>query len=280
MKHRLTFRQGLIALLILSLCLPLTGCGEILQELFGESREERENRICAETVEAVFAALDAEDADALYGLFSEEAQSGDPELAADIADLMEVYEGPYVTNGFDGFVGCDASFEPEGRTYAVRTTIPVEAGDTYYWVFLRYTYECEPDPTRIGITELRFYTADEKSLSLYDEENRLEDSLGLAVYAERTLDCEWRCIYGNPIPYTPRETVDADEVLRHLKQTDRFSSFIERFGEPAGGWVYYYYPLPDENGEARWLCISVSENEDQIVGGSVVDRFRWIRELP
>ena len=63
-----------ITLLIQCLCLPLTGCGEILHELFIESREQREERVYVETIEAIFAALDAGDADALYDLFSAEAK--------------------------------------------------------------------------------------------------------------------------------------------------------------------------------------------------------------
>ena len=265
--------------LILSLCLPLTGCGEFLHELFVESREEREERVYGETIDALFAALDAGDADAILGLFSEEAQTGDPDLEADIARLMEVYKGPYVTHGFDGLLHGEADFEPTGHTYVISATTPVQAGDTYYWVYLRYTYECEPDAARVGITELEFYTADERSLELYDEESHWENSLGLTVYAEKTLDGEWRCIYGMPIQYTPREAIDPDDAVAQLEKTDSFSAFKEVFGEPAGGWVYHYYPLPDEDGEARWLCVGAAEDDDWIYGIFVVDRFVWVEEL-
>ena len=268
-----------IILLILSLCLPLTGCGDLLREMFVESREEREERIYTETIEAIFAALDAGDADGLLGLFSEEAWHGDPDLEADIAYLMEVYQGPYVTNGFDGLLGSDASFEPEGRTYHIYTSVPVQAGDTYYWIYLKHTYQSDPDPTRIGITSLSFYTADEWSLLLYDEDAQRPEVLGLTVYAEKTLDGEWRCIYGDPIQYTPREAIDPDEAVAQLNKTDSFSAFKEVFGEPAGSWVYHYYPLPDEGGEARWLCVGAVEKEDWIYGIFVVDRFAWVEEL-
>ena len=269
-----------IILLILSLCLPLTGCGDLLREMFVESREEREERIYTETIEAIFAALDAGDADGLLGLFSEEAWHGDPDLEADIAYLMEVYQGPYVTNGFDGLLGSNASFGPEGRTYHIYTSVPVQAGDTYYWVYLNYTYQCDPDPGKIGITNLEFFTADEWSLYLYDEDDEeREDSLGLTVYADRTLDGEWHCIYGKPIQYTPREAIDPDEAVAQLNKTDSFAAFKEVFGEPAGSHIYHYYPLPDENGEARWLCVGAVEKEDWIYSLSVVDRFGWVEML-
>ena len=56
-------------------------------------------------------------------------------------------------------------------------------------------------------------------------------------------------------------------------------AFKEAFGEPAGSWIYHYYPLPDENGEARWLRVGAVENEDWIYDLSVVDRFGWLEEL-
>ena len=276
---RIALRLGLTTLLILSLCLPLTGCGEILHELFIESREEREERVYVETVEAIFAALDAGDAATLYDLFSAEAKAGDPELEADIARMMEVYKGPYVTHGFDGLLGGSAHFEQEGSTYSIFTSTPIEAGGTYYWVYLNYTYQCDPDPEKIGITKLTFYTADERSLMMYDEESNWDDSLGLTVYAEKTLDGEWRCIDGEPIQYTDREAIDPADAAAQMEKTDSFSAFKEAFGEPAGGWIYHYYPLPDENGEARWLRVSAGENEDRIYSLSVVDRFGWVEML-
>lgn len=276
---RIALRLGLTILLILSLCLPLTGCGDLLREMFIESRDEREERIYTETIDAIFTALDAGDAHGLLGLFSEEAWHGDPDLETDIAYLMEVYQGPYVTNGFDGLLGSNASFGPEGRTYHIYTSVPIQAGDTYYWIYLKHTYQSDPDPTRIGITSLSFYTADEWSLMMYDEERGWDDSLGLTVYAEKTLDGEWRCIDGEPIQYTDREAIDPADAAAQMEKTDSFAAFKEAFGEPAGGWIYHYYPLPDENGEARWLRVSAGENEDRIYSLSVVDRFGWVEML-
>ena len=266
-------------LLVLALCLPLTGCSEILHEIFVESREEREERVYVEAIEAIFTALDAEDADALYDLFSAEAKAGDPDLEADIARMMEVYKGPYVTHGFDGLLGGSAHFEQEGSTYSIFTSTPIEAGDTYYWIYLNYTYQCDPDPEKIGITTLTFYTADEWSLMMYDEESNWDDSLGLTVYAEKTLDGEWRCIYGDPIQYTDREAINPGEAVAQLEKTDSFSAFKEVFGEPAGSHIYHYYPLPDEDDEQRWLCVGAVEDEDWIYGIFVVDRFAWVEEL-
>ena len=278
MKHT-AFRYSLIILLILFLCLPLTGCSEILREIFVESREEREERVYAETIEALFAALDAGDTEGILALFSEEAQHGDPELETDIAYLMEVYKGPYVTNGFDGLLGSDASFEPEGRTYNIYTSVPIQAGDTYYWIYLKHTYQCDLDPEKIGITTLTFYTADEWSLMMYDEESNWDNSLGLTVYAEKTLDGEWRCIYGDPIQYAHREAINPDEAVAQLEKTDSFSAFKALFGEPAGSHIYHYYPLPDEDGEQRWLCVGAVEDEDWVYGIFAVDRFAWVEEL-
>jgi hypothetical protein len=271
-----------ITLLILCLCLPLTGCGEILHELFIESREQREERVYVEAIEAIFTALDAGDADALYDLFSAEAKAGDPDLEADIARMMEVYEGPYVTHGFDGLLGGSAHFEQEGSTYSIFTSTPIEAGDTYYWIYLNYTYQCDPNPANIGITELEFFTADEWCLGLYDEESTREPSRGLTVYADKTLDHEWRCIYGNPLVYTDRGTVDLLEAKEQIEENDSYAAFVERFGEPAASYIYRYYPLPDENGEPRWLCLGYDDREgydDSIHTAYIVDRFVYLDML-
>lgn len=271
-----------ITLLILSLCLPLTGCGEILHELFIESREQREERVYVEAIEAIFTALDAGDADALYDLFSAEAKEGDPELEADIARMMEVYKGPYVTHGFDGILGGGAHFEQEGRTYSVFTSTPIEAGDTYYWVYLTYTYQCDPNPANIGITELEFFTADEWCLELYDEESTRQPSRGLTVYADKTLDSPWRCIYGTPLLYTDREAVDLLEAKAQIEENDSYAAFVKRFGEPAASYIYRYYPLPDENGEPRWLCLGYDDREgydDSIHTAYIVDRFVYLDML-
>lgn len=281
-KRYFSFANCVCLLLILSLCLPLTGCGEILHELFVESREEREERVYVETIEAIFAALDAGDADALYDLFSAEAKEGDPELEADIARMMEVYKGPYVTHGFDGILGGGAHFEQEGRTYSVFTSTPIEAGDTYYWVYLTYTYQCDPNPANIGITELGFFTADEWCLALYDEESTREPSRGLTVYADKTLDSPWRCIYGKPVLYTDREAVDLLEAKEQIEENDSYAAFVKRFGEPAASYIYRYYPLPDENGEPRWLCLGYDDREgydDSIHTAYIVDRFVYLDML-
>lgn len=247
-----------------------------------ESREEREERVYVETIEAIFAALDAGDADALYDLFSAEAKEGDPELEADIARMMEVYKGPYVTHGFDGILGGGAHFEQEGRTYSVFTSTPIEAGDTYYWVYLTYTYQCDPNPANIGITELGFFTADEWCLALYDEESTREPSRGLTVYADKTLDSPWRCIYGKPVLYTDREAVDLLEAKEQIEENDSYAAFVKRFGEPAASYIYRYYPLPDENGEPRWLCLGYDDREgydDSIHTAYIVDRFVYLDML-
>ena len=61
--------------------------------------------------------------------------------------------------------------------------------------------------------------------------------------------------------------------------TKSFSCMKSEPPRPAGGWIYHYYPLPDENGEARWLRVSAGENEDRIYSLSVVDRFGWVEML-
>jgi hypothetical protein len=235
-----------------------------------------------ETIEAIFTALDAGDADALYDLFSAEAKAGDPELEADIARMMEVYKGPYVTHGFDGLLGGSAHFEQEGSTYSIFTSTPIEAGDTYYWIYLNYTYQCDPNPANIGITELEFFTADEWCLELYDEESTRQPSRGLTVYADKTLDSPWRCIYGTPLLYTDREAVDLLEAKAQIEENDSYAAFVKRFGEPAASYIYRYYPLPDENGEPRWLCLGYDDREgydDSIHTAYIVDRFVYLDML-
>ena len=92
----------------------------------------------------------------------------------------------------------------------------------------------------------------------------------------------WRCIYGKPVLYTDREAVDLLEAKEQIEENDSYAAFVDRFGEPAASHIYRYYPLPDENGEARWLCLGYDDREgydDSIHTAYIVDRFVYLDML-
>ena len=104
---------------------------------------------------------------------------------------------------------------------------------------------------------------------------------GLAVYAERTLDCEVRAIVGDPYKYTPpKAPLDLAEAEAFLAEGEKtFDQFVERFGEPCAERIWYFYELPPEDGEPRYLRMIVDYNDKTVSGFSLVDDRRWLCRL-
>ena len=104
---------------------------------------------------------------------------------------------------------------------------------------------------------------------------------GLYLHTEKNLGCEIRTIDGGPIRYMPtNHTINVEEVQEFLKSSSSFSEFIERFGEAnAKSPVvnYYYYELPKENGEPRYLLVSEHDEVIRII--TIVDDFKFVEML-
>ena len=69
--------------------------------------------------------------------------------------------------------------------------------------------------------------------------------------------------------------MDEDDVKGFMEETNSYTEFVEKYGEPNAIEVYYCYELPDENGEPRYLQLSVDEEDDVIRNISVNSDLEW-----
>ena len=226
----------------------------------------------------LFAALDEGDIVAIYELFSPAIREQCDDLQEQIAALVSVYTGPTDEFYFDGLLHTGEHLGESGKTASADTTVPVRSGDNYFFFYIDLTFE-HYDEKQLGITQLEFFTADEMC-AFIESEDKLIGREGFYLHAEKTLDCEIRTIDSKPYRYTATDrTIDADEVKKFLDSSNSFSSFTERFGEPnASEWVFYYYELPKENGEPRYLEIN-GDNDGIIDSATIVDDFKFVETV-
>ncbi len=272
-------------IIIAIMCLYLTGCSGVQQIMeavnSGEKHVSEEERLYNEAVDSFFAALDEKDGEAIKAMFSEAVQKEDEDLEEQIELLLETYPGTTDINKRNGAsVAGKYSNHYGEHTSEVDDTFPVVSGDKYYWCRFSLMYENDEDETEIGVTQVLFFTA-ESYCECRDIENwKFSSERGLTVYAEDSLDCEVRAIEGNPYKYkaTDRKP-DIEEVVGFLEEDNSYSAFVEHFGEPNAQDIYYFYGLPFEDGEPRYLVLSVDEKEDRIRSAGVADDLEWLEKI-
>ena len=236
-----------------------------------------EKKAFGELLPKFFQALDNGDENAIFELFSPEVREQSEHLQQQITALIAVYNGP--TDEFDlesvsmtteGHIG-----EPGGWESAT-CTIPARSGEDYYFFRIRLMFE-HYDEKQIGITQLDFFTADEKC-AFGEDGGKFSDQKGLYLHAEKDLECETRTINGYPVRYTAtNHTVSIESAKEFMKGSTSFSEFVERFGEAnaRSPFVdYYYYELPREDGDPRYLHISHHNDEMRFI--TIVDDFKFI----
>lgn len=255
-------------LFILSLC----SCGMLYID------DSKEKKAYKDTITVLFNALDNKDADTIYNLFSPSVREQDKDLNEQIEKLLSEYKGPIDEIGWDGLLAGGASYEYGEKSKNAYTTFPVRSGDTYYWCYLDLMYENTFDEKQIGITQLNFYTADEYCIIRYDDNANIDDSVGLEVYTEKTLDTDIRCINGWPHKYSSTtKALNIDHVNNFLKNSDNFTEFKNQFGEPNAENIYAYYNLQQENEKPRYLEIGVDDDSIHNIG--IVDDFKYIETI-
>lgn len=263
------------ALVPLALALCLVGCapggGRVL-DVSGE------RQALDEAVNGLFAALDARDGEAVAALFSPEVREKDEDLEEQIRQLLAVYPGP--TERYDLEYDGGAKQRSGGSYYnTTACTVYATCGGEDYWCWFTLMYQ-NSDPEKVGVKSIRFFTAEEYCGVCYDDwEIPAED--GLAVYAQRTLDCEVRAIRGDAYKYTPPEApLDLGEVEAFLSTGEKtYDEFVARFGEPCAERIWYFYQLPPEDGAPRYLRMIVDYNDKTVSGFCLVDDTKWLGRL-
>lgn len=260
---------------LLALCFFLAGCapggGRVL-DVSGE------RKALGDAVDGLFAALDARDGEAVAALFSPYILERDTDLAEQIEKLMAVYPGPTTRYSWEDDGGYK---ERSGGSYTntANCTVYATCGGADYWCWVGLMYQ-NSDPDKAGVTSIRFFTAEEFCGVHYDDWD-IPAEEGLAVYAERTLDCEVRAIESRPYKYTPPAApLDLDEVEEFLAGGERtYDEFTARFGEPCAVNIWYFYELPPEDGAPRYLQMIVDYNDRTVGGFFMVDDRQWLCRL-
>lgn len=237
-----------------------------------------ERKALGDAVDGLFAALDARDGEAIAALFSPKIRSEDTDLPDQIEKLLAVYPGPTTRYDWEDDGGYK---ERSGGSYTntANCTVYATCGGEDYWCWLGLMYQ-NSDPEKVGVTSIRFFTAEEFCGVHYDDWD-IPAEEGLAVYAERTLDCPVRAIESRPYKYTPPAApLDLDEAEEFLAGGERtYDEFVARFGEPCAVNIWYFYELPPEDGAPHYLRMIVDYNDRTVAGFSVVDDRQWLCRL-
>lgn len=288
MIQRTTLKFFCASIFLTISCMTCTGCSVVkdtLQQIKDEAKNEPHLSFEAKTyndaVDKFFVALDAGDKNAMIEMFSANVRSKDADLDAQMEKLLEIYPGPTDACGRNGNLVQGSYSRHYGKHIStVEDTFPVLSNGTYYWWSFQLVYENDEEEDEIGISKIVFYSAEEYCGIYYDENSVTPDAIGLSIYADDILDCEVRSIAGFPYKYTPTDTVlDEEEVKTWLENSNSYTEFVQKFGEPNAVNIYYCYELPQENGQPRYLQLSVDEDIDSIRHASAMDAFGWIYNI-
>lgn len=266
-----TVQRVLIFVLTAAILLSATSC----VDKFGF---EKDVKAYDSMLKSLFEALDSNDAEALYALFSPEAQKRDKDMREQIAAMLEVYEGPTQKIGWDRLCGGGDILE-NGRVHKTAgASFAVKAGNGYYWFSIDLVYENTFDENGLGITRLEFFTADEACIFEYSESLYYSENYGLHLHIEDTLECEVRAVDGKPLKYTPTDSpIDLEQAKKALESSTALSDFYKTFGEPNAELIWKYYELKSENGEPRYLRLY--DDESDIYELWIVDDFGEIESV-
>lgn len=285
-KIRFVHLAALPALLCSFIC---TGCSPlkdltdlVKSETTKEASVSYEEKTYNEAVDQFFAAIDNRDKETIRSLFSPYIQETDADLDQQIDLLLKAYPGPTDICKRDGGM-VHGAYESEygDCSSCVDSSFPVVSNGTYYWCWFQLMYENDFDQEMIGITQLVLFSSDYFCALQYgDKDAAWPDTPGLSVCTDYPLDCQVRAIDGRPYKYTPsKRTLTETEAAAFLKNTNRYSAFLEEFGEPNAQNIYCIYELPTKDNKPYYLSLGIDEQKDTIYGASVVDDFGYIRTL-
>jgi len=268
---KLSVRIFSIVLCVFTL-LSVSGCG-----LFSSDMDKLDEA-CEKTVNSLFAALNSDDADAVYELFAHAVQESDAELKDNITKLLAAYKGPSDEIDWKDSFGGGWNRDDGEKIFTARGWFPVRAGDTYYWFSLGFTYKNTVDKSQIGINSLILYTEDERYITLRDEEGIPVDFAGIKVYAERKADCDVKCVNGSAYGFVnDTSPLDLGDVKDFLNNSNEFEAFKDRFGNPNASGDLYCYKASGNDTKQRYLLISESDGIIQSV--KLCDDFNLIEEV-
>jgi hypothetical protein len=254
------------AVLCLICLLSISGCKPFLTD--------PEQVIYSKTVKEFLTALDHQDSDALYCLFSVAVQEERQDLKEKIEELLLIYPGPTDQIGNISSLAGESAQEM-GREYRNAFTVfPVLSEGKYYWVYLDLMYENTFDKDQIGITQINFYTAD-AYCAIWSGAEQLEDHKGINLFVENRDNYNVISINNYPYDFHPAKVLNLEEVTAFLETSPSMTAFINRFGEPAAADEFgFVYDLPKEKDGNRYLYLGCEG--DLIIYAQVLSDFYYV----
>lgn len=284
-KRKFLFYRTMVLIVLGMLC---TGCKTVntLSEHLKRNRMKpyvsQEEKFYNQAVNQFFEALDSRDKDAIRILFSSYIQKTDENLDEQIELLLEAYSGPTDICKADGSsLHGEYSNQYGKQTSLVDSVFPIVSNGTYYWCWFQLMYRNDSDKEQIGVTRIALLSADYYCAIKYgDEDAVFPDNESISVLMEYPMNSEVRAIDGNPYKYIEIErTLTKEKVISFFETSNKYSKFIEQFGEPNAANIYYMYELLSEENKLYYLRLGVNERTDSIYNASVVDEFGYVETL-
>ena len=255
-----------VMLLVFIIC--LSGCsGSQAETVLGKIADilPRQSSNVEKSAAAFFEAVDNRNTDAAKALFAPSALVDEENFDAAMEQLFILYTSPTDECWSDSTPSASKHLTYGKTTYhSVSGWIPVVSAGVNYYCYIVVTDIDDETPENIGINKLVFAT--EKARCAADFERPQEN--GLWIFDDPP-DADYQtCRIGeNAYIYTPSEQeLTKEDAVSFLEKNASWTDFTARFGAPnvtaypdRKDWNIYYYELPDEDGEARWIRLSAED---------------------
>ncbi|MBQ8895083.1 MAG: DUF5104 domain-containing protein [Clostridia bacterium] len=259
-------KKIIVAFLCVICLVSLGGCRSFFVD--------EEQELYDQAVTSLFDALDRRDVEGIYNLFSPAVRNENEDLKDTIEKLISFYSGPTDQIGDVSSLGSESLYEEGEHWHNAYTTFPVLSEGNYYWVYLNLMYDNTFNESRIGITQLDFYGANDY-YEFRNSDELLEDSSGLHLYNQSTGERQIISINNYPYEYREADAISIEQVKRFLETSVSLVDFKKQFGEAAASNEFgSVYLLPDQNGEKRFLNMTCEG--DKIVYAKVFGSFSYI----
>ena len=265
MRIRL-FPLALLGALLLSACSLVERAYDALPQEAQESILNAADRLnqgrwsLQDPIDEFFAAVDAQDAEAVKAMFSPSVQA-EGNLDEAIEALFSLYPGPTEECEMLSPVGSSQHVKYGRHTMVnIHNSFPVVCGGENYYCAFSYVTKDEEDPGNVGIQKVVLATEAAKCHPDYYQSTRdLGD--GLFVITQPAVEGETRRIGDQPYEFIPYDrTITQEDLLDFLKAETRWDAFLARFGPPnAKSYGGCFYELSPEEGQARYALLYTEE---------------------
>ena len=282
-----------IALVAAILC---AGCAEgvdtlvrvVRSSVTGEKYVSPRGQACLDVANALLAALEEGDEDAIVGFFSPSVRSSAEDLKDRARELVESCSGSV------GYLDTHSAERPQEservdhgkRRVELSAEFSFSLDDKNYWCFMAVVSEDDFDEAEEGVSTLIVWSEDAYAAMLYDEPGAAwPEGPGLHLRLDYPLTWETRLVDGDPLRLEGGGSVpDLAEAVAFLDEGERtVADFEERFGQPCcTSWTgdgIVYYELPEEEGEPRYLKVSAATPEKPAYSAYVVDERAAVEKV-